>query len=74
MLFISKNKPRLMKDKSNLYSNLQSTLFDVAQGRMNGTPNETRTHSCRFANRYTTRGVQSNLYKTLKGFKLRSAL
>ena len=24
--------------------------FDVAQGRMNGAPNETRTHSCRFAN------------------------
>ena len=23
--------------------------FDVAQGRMNGAPNETRTHSCRFA-------------------------
>ena len=23
--------------------------FDVAQGRMNGAPNETRTHLCRFA-------------------------
>ena len=23
--------------------------FDVAQGRMNGAPNETRTHTCRFA-------------------------
>ena len=23
--------------------------FDVAQGRMNGAPSETRTHSCRFA-------------------------
>ena len=23
--------------------------FDVGQGRMNGAPNETRTHSCRFA-------------------------
>ena len=23
--------------------------FDVAQDRMNGTPNETRTHSCKFA-------------------------
>ena len=27
----------------------QSLCFDVARGRMNGTPNETRTHSCRFA-------------------------
>ena len=24
--------------------------LDVAQGRMNGAPNGTRTHSCRFAN------------------------
>ena len=23
--------------------------FDVAQGQMNGAPNETRTHSCRFS-------------------------
>ena len=23
--------------------------FDLAQGQMNGAPNETRTHSCRFA-------------------------
>ena len=23
--------------------------FDMAQGRMNGAPSETRTHSCRFA-------------------------
>ena len=23
--------------------------FDVAQGRMNGVPNETQTHWCRFA-------------------------
>ena len=27
----------------------QALCFDVAQGRMNGAPNETRTHSCRFA-------------------------
>ena len=27
----------------------EALCFDAAQGRMNGTPNETRTHSCRFA-------------------------
>ena len=27
----------------------ETLCFDVAQGRMNGAPNETRTHSCRFA-------------------------
>ena len=27
----------------------KALCFDVAQGRMNGVPNETRTHSCRFA-------------------------
>ena len=27
----------------------EALRFDVAQGRMNGAPNETRTHSCRFA-------------------------
>ena len=27
----------------------KARCFDVAQGRMNGVPNETRTHSCRFA-------------------------
>ena len=27
----------------------EALCFDVAQGRMNGVPNETRTHSCRFA-------------------------
>ena len=27
----------------------KAICFDVAQGRMNGAPNETRTHSCRFA-------------------------
>ena len=25
----------------------KALCFDVAQGRMNGAPNETRTHSCR---------------------------
>ena len=27
----------------------EALCFDVAQGRMNGAPNKTRTHSCRFA-------------------------
>ena len=27
----------------------EALCFDVAQGRMNGAPNETRIHSCRFA-------------------------
>ena len=27
----------------------EALCFNVAQGRMNGAPNETRTHSCRFA-------------------------
>ena len=27
----------------------KALCFDVAQGRMNGAPDETRTHSCRFA-------------------------
>ena len=27
----------------------KALCFDVAQGRMSGAPNETRTHSCRFA-------------------------
>ena len=27
----------------------EALCFDVAQGRMNGVPNETRTHSCRCA-------------------------
>ena len=27
----------------------KALCFDVAQGRMKGAPNETRTHSCRFA-------------------------
>ena len=27
----------------------EALCFDVAQGRLNGAPNETRTHSCRFA-------------------------
>ena len=27
----------------------EALCFDVAQGQMNGAPNETRTHSCRFA-------------------------
>ena len=27
----------------------KALCFDVAQGQMNGAPNKTRTHSCRFA-------------------------
>ena len=27
----------------------EALCFDTAQGRMNGAPKETRTHSCRFA-------------------------
>ena len=27
----------------------KALCFDMAQGRMNGAPNETRTHSCKFA-------------------------
>ena len=27
----------------------KALCLDVAQGQMNGVPNETRTHSCRFA-------------------------
>ena len=27
----------------------KALCFDVAQGQMNGAPNETRTHLCRFA-------------------------
>ena len=27
----------------------EALCFNVAQGQMNGAPNETRTHSCRFA-------------------------
>ena len=43
-----------------IYSNLQSSLLRCGTNRMNRAPNETRTHSCRFAsltNRYTTRGA-----------------
>ena len=28
----------------------EALYFDVAQGRINGAPNETRTHTSRFAN------------------------
>ena len=27
----------------------EGLYFDLAQGQINGAPNETRTHSCRFA-------------------------
>ena len=36
----------LYKDTKVIYEGL---YFDLAQGQMNGAPNETRTHSCRFA-------------------------
>ena len=29
----------------------EGLYFNLAQGQMNGAPNETRTHSCRFASR-----------------------
>ena len=32
-----------------IYVIYKALCFDVAQGRMNGAPNETRTHSCRSA-------------------------
>ena len=34
-----------------IFGNLLSFCLDVAQGHMKGAPNETRTHSCRFASR-----------------------
>ena len=42
----------VVADKSILdtfYVIYKALRFDVAQGRMNGAPNETRTHSCRSA-------------------------
>ena len=62
----------------------KALCFDVAQGRMNGAPNETRTHSCRFASlacyplhhhktHKPNKGIISSLvvlcYKNLKTFK-----
>ena len=35
--------------KGNCILIYKALSFDVAQGRMNGAPNETRTHSCWFA-------------------------
>ena len=35
--------------KHDIYVIYKALCFDVAQGRMNGAPNETRTHSCRSA-------------------------
>ena len=37
--------PGLIDQKVVIYEGL---YFDLAQGQMNGAPNETRTHSCRF--------------------------
>ena len=43
----------------------EALSFDVAQGRMNGAPNETRTHSCRFARQACTqRCPKAQIYKT----------
>ena len=42
---------RLDDDNNDIYLCIviyKAICFDVAQGRMNGAPNETRTHSCRF--------------------------
>ena len=41
-----KGKPLLLRQHIVIYKAL---FFNVAQGRLNGTPNETRTHSCRVA-------------------------
>ena len=48
----------------------EALCFDVVQGRMNGAPNETRTHTCKFtivklANHYTTKGALNNLQRSL---------
>ena len=47
-LGISRNTNTLINDMIKLLI-YKALCFDVAQGRMNGAPNETRTHSCRFA-------------------------
>ena len=39
---------RLNRHKNEHKVIYKALCFDVAQGRMNGAPNETRTHSCRF--------------------------
>ena len=44
----------------------KALCFDVAQGQMNGAPNETRTHSCRFANSYTIRGALTRVVLLVK--------
>ena len=44
-----------------LNSNLRSSCFDMAQGRMNGAPNQTRTHSCSFASQTCQPKVPSSL-------------
>ena len=50
-LYIHKyiNMPFQIEDMEFLIVIYKALCFDVAQGRMNGAPNETRTHSCRFA-------------------------
>ena len=44
------------------YSNLQSSLLRCGTRPNEWAPNETRTHSCRFANRYTTRGAHTHTH------------
>ena len=47
---ISELKCKIYQSPSGIgYVIYKALCFDVAQGRMNGAPNETRTHSCRSA-------------------------
>ena len=43
---ICRHKMSIMFNEIVIY---EALYFDVAQGRLNGAPSETRTHSCRFA-------------------------
>ena len=46
----SENKTKsFLKKQWNMKVIYEALCFDAAQGRMNGAPNETQTHSCRFA-------------------------
>ena len=45
------DKEKILSGAQQCIGNLLSFCLDVAQGHMKGAPNETRTHSCRFASR-----------------------
>ena len=45
--FFFVGRPNIVRSWVNVI--YKALCFDVAQGRMNGAPNETRTHSCRSA-------------------------